>query len=212
MKKVVLTVLLAVAIVAPAFAAKDGDSKIDIVGKLGLTLNPSISCEFGEFDYILHGNAKNNFMIGVEGLYKLDEKISAGIGISYVSPTEISGSMDSWFSYNGKRMSLGFINIYATLKPKLSDTIYAIAQIGYGIPNFDFDNEYGNGHYGNFKINDGGIYGGLGAGIEYKSFVFEALYSINTATFKDDKYFTSYGDYVFRYSTLSFNVGYKFAI
>ena len=108
-------------------------------------------------------------------------------------------------------MSLGFINIYATIKPKLSDSIYAIAQIGYGIPNFDFDNYY-NGYYENYKIDGGGIYGGLGAGIEYKSFIFEVLYSINTATFKDDKDLTYYGEYVFRYSAFSFNVGYKFAL
>ena len=208
MKKSLLVLMLAVALVAPVFAAKDGDSKIDIVGKLGLTLNPSVSCELGEYDYVLRGDAKNNFMIGVEGLYKLDEKISAGIGISYVFPSEISDSLDAWFDDYGKRMSLGFINIYATIKPKVSDSIYAIAQIGYGIPNFDFDNEYNN----YYEVSGGGIYGGLGLGIEYKSFIFEALYSINTATFKDSKYFTYYDEYVFRYSTLSFNVGYKFSI
>ena len=209
MKKVVLTVLLAVAIVAPAFAAKDGDSKFDIVGKMGVTLKPSFNCELGDGEeYLVKGNAKNNFMLGVEGLYKVDEKISAGIGISYVFPSELTSSMDDRWDYEGKRMSLGFINIYATIKPKLSDSIYAIAQIGYGIPNFDFDNNYKD----YYKIDGGGIYGGLGAGIEYKSFIFEVLYSINTATFKDNKYFTDYGEYVFRYSAFSFNVGYKFAL
>ena len=212
MKKVVLTVLLAVAIVAPAFAAKDGDSKFDIVGKIGLTLNPSFYATCGDGTYYdLRGDAKNNFMLGVEGFYKFDEKISAGIGISYIFPSELTSSMDQWWDDYGKRMSLGFINIYATIKPKLSDSIYAIAQIGYGIPNFDFDNRY-NGYYENYKIDGGGIYGGLGAGIEYKSFIFEALYSINTATFKDGEDLTDYGEYVLTYSTLSFNVGYKFSI
>ena len=50
-------------------------------------------------------------MLGVEGLYKVDEKISAGIGISYVFPSELTSSMDDWWSYDGDRMSLGFINI-----------------------------------------------------------------------------------------------------
>ena len=210
MKKSLLALMLAVALVAPAFAAKDGDSKFDIVGKIGLTLNPYFSTELGDGAYYeLRGEAKNSAILGVEGLYKVDEKISAGIGISYIFPSELTSSIDDWWDGYGKRMSLGFINIYATIKPKLSDSIYAIAQIGYGIPNFDFDNKYKD--YG-FKIDGGGIYGGLGAGIEYKSFVFEALYSINTATFKDDKYLTDYGEYVLTYSTLSFNVGYKFSI
>ena len=219
MKKGLLAVLLAVALVAPAFAAstakKDAkqetkkESKIDVVGKLGLAINPSFSCQMGEYDYTLEGNAKNNFMLGVEGLYKFDEKISAGIGINYMFPSELTSSFDCWWYSEGKRMSLGFINIYATIKPKLSDSIYAIAQIGYGIPNFDFDNAYKN-YYG-FKA-DGGIYGGLGAGIEYQSFIFEALYSFNSVKFKDNKSFTTYGEYVLRYSTLSFSVGYKFAI
>ena len=210
MKKSLLALMLAVALVAPAFAAKDGDSKFDIVGKIGLTLNPSCNANLGYgYYYEFNGEANSSGILGVEGLYKVNEKISAGIGISYIFPSEMSTSFDDYWDDEGDRMSLGFINIYATIKPKLLEGIYAIAQIGYGIPNFDFDNWYNQNGY---KIDGGGIYGGLGAGIEYKSFIFEALYSINTATFKDGKDLTDYGEYVFTYSTLSFNVGYKFSI
>ncbi len=222
MKKSILVVMLAAVLVVPAFAATSSKpevkkeakqetkkcSKIDIVGKMGVTLNPQVKSRTDDYDYDLGDNIKNSFMIGVEGLYKFDEKISAGIGINYI----FAANFDTKFDYkfegtSDPKFAIGFTNIYATIKPKLSDSIYAIAQIGYGIPNFThatYSRKY-------WDVNAGGIYGGLGAGIEYKSFIFEALYSMNSANMKCT--YESYGiDYVFRYSTLSFNIGYKFSL
>ena len=223
MKKSLLAVLFAAALVAPAFAATAQKpevtkqakqetkkcSKIDIVGKIGVTLNPQVKSRTDTVNYELGDNVKNSFMIGVEGLYKFDEKISAGIGINYIFAANFDTNFD--YIFEGKsdpKFAIGFTNIYATIKPKLSDSIYAIAQIGYGIPNFTHVTFSTKG----WDVNSGGIYGGLGAGIEYKSFIFEALYSMNSANIKCTAFSDDGIDYVFRYSTLSFNIGYKFSL
>jgi hypothetical protein len=149
-------------------------------------------------------------MVGVEGLYQFDDKISAGIGINYISAADFDTNVDCYWDDYGSKMSIGFTNIYATIKPKLSDSIYAIAQIGYGVPNFK-GIKYGGEKY--WDVTSGGIYGGLGAGVEYKSFIFEALYSVNSTKMECKYYYSSdILEEVFRYSTLSFNVGYKFSL
>lgn len=126
MKKSILALLLAVALVVPVFASTS--SKIDVVGKVGVAVNPSVYCNTDDYDYRLTGNAKNNFMVSVEGLYNLNDKIAAGIGLNYIFATDFDTSIDNWFD---DKMSIGFTNIYATIKPKLSDSIYAIAQLGW---------------------------------------------------------------------------------
>ena len=220
MKKSILAVLLAVALVAPAFAASTAkkaakqetkkETKFDIVGKIGLTINPQIKTYTDYYEYDFSGNAKNSFMVGVEGLYKFDDKISAGIGINYISAADFDTNMDCYWDNYGSKMSIGFTNIYATIKPKLSDSIYAIAQIGYGVPNFKCTKLGGEKFW---DVSSGGIYGGLGAGVEYKSFIFEAIYSVNSAKMESKYYNYPYTvDDVFSYSTLSFNIGYKFSL
>ena len=212
MKKLLVVMLLAVAMVVPAFASKDG--KFEVVGKLGAVVAPSFDSSFCfNTDYNRYeGEANNSFAITVEGYYKLDEKLSVGLGLSYGFESELSSPYDAtYFPYEDKA-KLGFTNIYLSVKPSLSESIYAIGQIGYGISHgsfYDDLNMYGNV----LKVDGGGLYFGLGAGVEYKSFLFEVLYSINTATFKEKNYVSSEGtDYVFKYSSLNVNVGYKFNI
>lgn len=224
MKKSLLVFLLAVALVTPAFAATSAkksektvskqetkkETKFDIVGKIGLTINPQIKTYTDYYEYDFSGNAKNSFMVGVEGLYKFDDKISAGIGINYISAADFDTTMDCYWDDYGSKMSIGFTNIYATIKPKLSDSIYAIAQIGYGVPNFKCAKLGGEKLW---DVSSGGIYGGLGAGVDYKSFIVEAIYSVNSANIESKYYnYPDTIDDVFRYSTLSVNIGYKFSL
>jgi len=228
MKKSILAVLLAVALITPAFAATSAkknektvskqetkkETKFDIVGKLGLSVVSNYNSSFcwSPDENTYEGNSSNAFAIAIEGYYKLDEKLSVGLGLSYGFESELSSPYDAtYFPYEDKA-KLGFTNIYLSVKPSLSESIYAIGQIGYGISHgsfYDDLNMYGNV----LKVDGGGLYFGLGAGVEYKSFLFEVLYSINTATFKEKNYVSSEGtDYVFKYSSLNVNVGYKFSL
>ena len=203
--------LLAVAMVVPAFASKD--SKFDIVGKLGLSVVSNYNSSFcwGPDYNTYEGNTSNAFAIAVEGYYKLDEKLSVGLGLSYGFESELSSPYDAtYFSYQDKA-KLGFTNIYLSVKPSLSESIYAVGQIGYGISHGSFYDDFNVGG-AVLKVDGCGLYFGLGAGVEYKSFLFEVLYSINTATFKEKNYASSGTDYVFKYSSLNVNVGYKFSI
>jgi hypothetical protein len=213
MKKLLVVMLLAVAMVVPAFASKD--SKFDVVGKLGILVSPSYESPVSPgSDYDSYkGDAANTFAIAVEGYYKLDEKLSVGLGLSYGFESELSSQFDAYHFSGDDKAKLGFTNIYISVKPSLSENIYAIGQIGYGISHGSFYDSCNDSQYGTeFKVDGGGLYFGLGAGVEYKSFIFEILYSINTATLKE-KYIWSGGtDYTFKYSSFNVNIGYKFTI
>jgi len=223
MKKSLLAVLLAVALVAPVFAASTAkkdvkqetkkESKFDVVGKLGFVVAPSFDSSFcfGTDEGRYEGEANNSFALTVEGYYKLDEKLSVGLGINYSFESELSTPYDVNYWGGSNKAKLGFTNIYLSVKPNLSENIYAIGQLGYGISHGSFYDTYNT--YGmELKVDGGGMYFGLGAGVEYQSFIFEVLYSVNTATFKE-KYVVSSGtDNAFKYSAFNVNIGYKFAI
>ena len=223
MKKSILALLLALALVAPAFAAstakKDAkqetkkESKIDVVGKLGFVVAPSFDSSFccsPEYNRY-EGEANNSFAVAVEGYYKLDEKLSVGLGINYMFESELSTPYDGNYFSGYDKVKLGFTNIYLSVKPKLSETIYALGQIGYGISHGSFYDDFNVGG-AVLKVDGGGLYFGLGAGVEYKSFLFEVLYSVNTATFKERYNFSGGTDYAFKYSAFNVNIGYKFSI
>lgn len=223
MKKSLLAVLLAVALVAPVFAASTAkkdvkqetkkESKFDVVGKLGFVVAPSFDSSFcfNTEENRYEGEANSTFAITVEGYYKLDEKLSVGLGINYMFESELSTPYDAYYFSGYDKAKLGFTNIYLSVKPSLSENIYAIGQFGYGISHGSFYDSF-NTSGTELKVDGGGIYFGLGAGVEYKSFLFEVLYSINTATFKE-KYVVSSGtDNAFKYSAFNVNIGYKFAI
>jgi len=211
MKKLLVVMLLAVAMVVPAFASKD--SKFDVVGKIGLIASPSYSSQFRtETDWpIYKGDADNSFAIAVEGYYKFDEKLSVGLGLSYGFESKLSSPYDNTYFYDDGEAKLGFTNIYVSVKPSLFESIYAIGQIGYGLSHGSFYDSYNQG-WKKCKVDGGGLYWGLGAGVEYKSFIFEVLYSVNNATFEERGNFFGAYDYLFRYSTLNINLGYKFSI
>ena len=211
MKKGLLVLLLAVAMVVPAFASTD--SKFDVVGKIGVIAAPSFNSSFAtDPDYNLYeGDADSSFSIGVEGYYKLAEKLSVGLGLSYGFESELSSCYDYYYFYNDNKAKLGFTNIYLSVKPNLSENIYAIGQIGYGMPHAS-GNDYYNSNGMEFRVDGGGLYFGLGAGIEYKSFIFEVLYSVNKATFKEKYWYSGGQECSFKYSAFNVNIGYKFSI
>ena len=82
MKKGLLAVLLAVAMVAPAFAAK-GDMSVN--AKLGLGVNNSVSLmTFEDIDGLyLKSDSEMPFSIGAEFFYGLMDNLSVGLGVNY---------------------------------------------------------------------------------------------------------------------------------
>ena len=195
MKKSLLTLLLAVALVVPAFATDKGAMEVDV--KAGYTLSNSI--EMGHFS----GSTDKSFILGADFYYYVHSNVALGVGINNIFDAKAD------YGYDDK---YGFTNIYFTVKPKLdlqSDIftgIYGIAQIGYGILRFDYDTEVDSDPQPN---KENGLYWGIGAGAEImKNFIFELVYSCNDASGN----FTGRPSFDIKYSAFSVNIGYKFSI
>ncbi|MBR3655401.1 MAG: outer membrane beta-barrel protein [Elusimicrobia bacterium] len=216
MKKSLLAVLLAVALVAPVFATEKGD--MEIVGKLGLNLTPKVDASGSFVDkggfiptggpYKGEGTSDVNMsvLIGAEFFYYLNKSVALGFGINNNFNADLKDTKNQMQNNKGE---VGFTNFYFAVKPKIElqseifNSIYFIGQLGYGIFRFD-----GHRHG---ESDGNGLYWGIGAGTEiYKNFIVELLYSANNGSIKD-KY--GHGDTAdLTYTTLTLNVGYKFAI
>ena len=200
MKKSLLTLLLAVAMVVPAFAAK-GDKYIN--AKLGLGVNSNVSFDMGEIaggnDMFEGFDTDTPFMLGAEFFYATSDNLSIGFGANYVFDT----SAKTYSEYKG-----GTTNIYVAVKPEakiesdLFTSLYLIGQIGLSFGRTDLPGEMSA-----LDI-DSGIYFGAGFGTTIKdAFFVELIFSSCNGTLK-------YGPYSIdiQYSITSINVGYKFAI
>ena len=211
MKKLLAVVLLAVALVAPAFAAEKGD--MEIVGKLGLNLTPKVEAsgsfvDAGGFSPTREGDSDTNMsvLVGAEFFYYLNKTVALGFGINNNFNADLKDTEGHGIDCKGE---VGFTNFYFAVKPKIEveseifNSVYFLGQIGYGLFRFD-----GHRHG---ESDGNGLYWGIGAGTEiYKNFIVELLYSFNYGSIKDK---FGYGDTAdLTYKTLTLNVGYKFAI
>lgn len=204
MKKSLLTLLLAVAMAVPAFATDKGD--IDIVGKLGFSVNPVTNYCNG-YGWNADAYDRNPALsIAGEGLYSVLPELPVGLGINYQFDSKEKGD-DNYES--------GVTNIYLTAKPiakidsKIFTALYAIGQIGYGLNIFDGKNSYG----GKFEADGNGLYWGLGAGTEIMNdFIFEFVFSTNywSYKYKEPGYPDTTTDMVT--TALTLFAGYKFSI
>ena len=125
MKKGLLAVLLAVAMVAPAFAAK-GDMSVN--AKLGLGVSNNLNESSDEMDGVGYGlKMEMPFSIGAEFFYGLMDNLSVGLGVNY--------GFDSKFKDNplfGDKMKAGTTNIYLAAKPevKIDSSIFSSIYFG----------------------------------------------------------------------------------
>lgn len=210
MKKSLLILLLTVAMAVPAFASEKGD--MEIVGKLGLNLNPKVDAsgsfvdEGGFIPAFFRGEGKTDVnmsvLIGAEFFYYLNKNVALGFGINNNFNADLKDTKDN-------KGEVGFTNFYFVVKPKMElksemfNSVYFLGQLGYGIFRFD-------GHR-NGESDGNGVYWGIGAGTEiYKNFIVELLYSANTGSIKDKFGFGDTADLT--YTTLTLNVGYKFSL
>lgn len=209
MKKFLITIILAVSIVTPLFAAKKGN--IELVGKLGVALNPTDSFEASDDDAFF-GYTKNQALsISAEALCYLLPELPLGFGINY--------------QFNSGRVKqsenitpeTGVTNIYLTVKPtlktdlKIFTSVYAIGQIGYGFNRMDnyYDDEYIR------KIDGDGLCWGLGIGTEIiNNFIFEFIFSTNYWSVKYEHPNNHLEDYKTDAESTAFSLflGYKFNI
>ena len=194
MKKSLLAVLLAVAIVAPVFAADEGTMDLDI--KIGANLMSKVDID--KMDDT--NDVDPAFTATVDYFYYVMPQFAIGAGAEYIFNAEVKDTGGA---------KIGFVNLYAQAKyvfetgNDIFNNIYPLIQIGYGIVSLDNVNE--------FEVDSNGLYWGIGVGTTIKEcYMFEILYSMNNASFKGKGEIAGITSDV-KYSTLQLKVGYKFS-
>ena len=190
MKKGLLALLLAVALVAPVFAADQGAMELDI--KAGFNLMSNVKIDDWNYDE----SVDPAFTAGIDFFYYVIPQLAIGAGVSYVFNSKIddSGPGDP---------KIGWTNLYAQAKyvfdlgDDLFNNIYPLFQLGYSMLRLDPDD----------LVDSNGLYWGIGVGTTIKEcVVLELLYSNSNATVKDAPFTSD-----LKYSTLQLKVGYKFS-
>lgn len=192
MKKGLLALLLAVALVAPVFAADEGAMELDI--KAGFNLMSSVNVDSPVPGYDVNEDIEPAFTAGVDFFYYVMPELAIGAGISYIFNSKVKNS----------DMKAGFTNLYAQAKyvfetgNDVFNNVYPLLQIGFGMLRIDPDDGLDT---------ESGLYWGIGAGTTIKeNFLVELLYSQNKADIKQYGY-TANG----KYKTIQLKFGYKFA-
>lgn len=199
MKKGLLALILAVALVAPVFAQK-GDKSIN--AKLGLGVNNDLSTSYDDMPDGMGMSIKTEIpaiSLGAEFFYGLMDNLSVGAGISY-------GLKANAKEIEGEKPEIGVTNFYVAVKPEakiesdIFTSIYLIGQIGGSSVSMEAAGES--------RTADMGIYLGFGAGTIIKdNFIVELLISSSNGSVSEDG---MSGD--IQYTATTINIGYKFAL
>ena len=199
MKKSLLGLLLAVAMVVPAFAAK-GDMSID--AKLGLGVNSNVSAEYAGMKMGLQVDMP--FMLGAEFFYGTSDLLSVGFGVNYVFDTTAKYKIGDQAELKG-----GTTNIYVAVKPEFKvesnifSSVYLIGQFGLSMGRAEVDMPDAP----SLDV-DSGIYLGAGFGTIIKdAFLVELVFSSCNGSLDIDEQSLD-----LQYTITSINVGYKFNI
>ena len=193
MKKSLATLLLALAMVVPAFATDKGAMEADV--KLGYIIEP-YSRDGDDNTYI----QKPAFSVGADFYYYVINNLAAGLGVNYVFDSNFD---DGW----DEDMKLGATNIYLSVKPvlkveenKIIDKVYLLGQLGLGITRYS-DNSY--------DFSENGFYWGIGAGVEKCNVIVEFLYSVNYWSHNESGWSESWS---YSNRRLAINLGYRFSL
>lgn len=203
MKKLLAVVLLAAAMVVPAFAAEKGSMEID--GKLGVLFSPTINGEASFMGQSIDQDVdlKSTVSLGADFFYYVDPQIALGFGLEYVIPSE--------FDEDGAGSSkAGTTNLFVQAKYDIAlnndifNNIYPIAQVGYGINSVDIDTDEGSIDTKN------GLYWGIGLGTTIKeNFLVELFYSFTYGKWEPEGAPFTIDT---TYKAFKLKVGYKFSI
>ena len=190
MKKSLLALLLAVALVTPVFATDNKVGEIDV--KAGFNFMSNVTVDNTDYDK----SVDSAFAAGADLFFYLSPQLAIGAGVDYIFDHELP---------NTDGLKEGWINIYAQAKymfetgNNIFNNVYPLFQIGGSILRLDTDSE--------IEVGSNGLYWAIGAGTTIKEcVVVELLYSQNKADIKQFGY-TADG----KYTTLQLKVGYKFA-
>ena len=199
MKKSLLALILAVAMVAPAFAAK-GDKSIN--AKLGLGVNNYLSTSYDEMPDGMGMGIKMEMpaiSLGAEFFYGVMDNLSVGAGINY-------GFKANTKEIEGEKGEVGVTNFYVAVKPEakiesdIFSSIYLIGQIGGSSISMESNGET--------RTADMGIYLAFGAGTIIKdNFIVELLISSSNGSMTEDGMSGN-----LQYTATTLNIGYKFAL
>jgi opacity protein-like surface antigen len=208
MKKGLLAVLLAAAMVVPAFAAK-GDMSVN--AKLGLGVNNSVSLDvkdFGGPDGVFYKfDTEMPFSIGAEFFYGLMDNLSVGLGVNYGFDSKLKKT-----PFGSTDIKAGTTNIYLAVKPEakidssIFSSIYLIGQLGLSMMRADIDASGAP----DLDIKSG-LYLGFGIGTTIKDCVIvELICSSANGTIEKGSFIPA--DVNVQYTATTINVGYKFNI
>ena len=171
MKKSLLVLLLAVAMVVPAFAEK---GEMSINGKLGLGVISSVSVNSDEDEYYVL-KTDMPFMLGAEFFYGVIDCLSVGVGVNYLFDTSAKVASE---------VKGGTTNIYLAVKPEIKtnsdifSSVYFVGQIGLSMGRTKI--------YEGEPSMDSGLYLGTGFGTIIKNVVLvELIFSTSNSAMKD---------------------------
>lgn len=195
MKKILVAMFLAVAMVAPAFAVME----LDI--KAGYIIEPTVT-ETGPNEYKCTYSQDPSYSVGADLYFYVLDNLGIGVGGSYIFDTDFDGKKWKGIVEDVKS---GSTNIYAAVKPILAengmvDKVYLLGQIGMGITKFSSD-------YKDYDFSENGLYWGAGLGIEKANIIVELLYSVNYWEHNDDSAWNEGWSYTTR--RIAVNLGYR---
>ncbi len=194
MKKLVVSLLLAVVLVAPAFA-KD----MELIPKVGYLFTPEVTVDVDGKN--ASSSSDSAFCTGLELFFDMDNNFFLGAGLMFGFNHKIDSDLD---------YKIGFSNLYAAVKYKFLVNgaeddpffLYPLFQLGFGYAGWDY-----SGAIRDYEV-VGGLYWGAGFGAEFKNIVLEFIYGCNYATEKGD----NIKDRDLSYTAFRINLGYKFNI
>ena len=195
MKKGLFALLMAVALVAPAFAAEKG--KISIIPKIGIQPEVMFDLDYSNADTTQY-DLNTMYVFDLEAFYSVSNIFSVGAGVSFPTVKSIK--------YFAGDIYLRTIAYYLAVKAETpvsiteKSSVYAVGKIG--LNNMNVQQK----ETSSYSDSGSGLYFALGAGLDINNIIFEASYSISKASI--DKNNCD----VLKLSALKISVGSKFAI
>ena len=195
MKKGLFALLMAVALVAPAFAAEKG--KISIIPKIGIQPEVMFDLDYSNADTTQY-DLNTMYVFDLEAFYSVSNIFSVGAGVSFPTVKSIK--------YFAGDIYLRTIAYYLAVKAETpvsiteKSSVYAVGKIG--LNNMNVQQKENS----SYSDSGSGLYFALGAGLDINNIIFEASYSISKASI--DKNNCD----VLKLSALKISVGSKFAI
>lgn len=141
----------------------------------------------------------------LEKIFKDKKYLSGGVGVKYEDYFEAKSSSYGNIDVASSVPVYGFGKLIYNLDK--NSKIYAKGEVGY---NFPIEGDYVKNLKKDYPLSnlklDGGLYSGIGAGLELRNFSFEMIYSVSRIRFIN----MNNKEYKYNYEKISARLGYKF--